>query len=646
MTKNKSYIAVLILVSILFLSSFDRDVTPKSDATLGNVRLGEETLCVSCHEETVRHYGKQNKAQSFYRPTEDLITGESRGLPYYHKPSRAYFDLSWVDDALVFSRYQKDKSGVEMNAIKQKVDWVMGSGDDVRTLLYQTGNGELCILPLAWYRDLMAWDMAPGFLNELTVTLEQPVTAACMFCHNAYPGDETDIFWSSAYFPHELPEGISCNRCHGDPSTHIELALAEGSSDADIKVSIVNPVKLDNPEREDVCNQCHLQPTVAVDAQRVFGRDAFSFVAGEPLLDYRIEVDITNVQRNGERTFEKNHHAYQLYQSRCYTASEGLLSCMTCHSIHNPPAEPEKSHFFNDRCLTCHEGQKIQSLHNNMTTEIKDCVSCHMPQSRTHNYVHMTTTDHRIRVVPDLDVLLEEREEEDILIRSVMSYNLPELDTTKKIYLAIAVLNMTKKKQVLNYVKNLLEKENATEVMPYLYVAEAEMANDLYENALESLEAALVIEPENPVAIEWKGVTLMKLKRMDEARVYLDKAIQQVPERAECHYNMGLYHFYHNDLEKAEVSFHESLARRSNFKVSWYYLSLVHLEKKEYTEAERCSLEALKIDPAHTRSYLALKDALVAQGKKDEAKRYLEHAYDIVPHEVLISQELYKLSQE
>ena len=71
--------------------------------------------------------------------------------------------------------------------------------------------------------------------------------------------------------------------------------------------------------------------------------------------------------------------------------------------------------------------------------------------------------------------------------------------------------------------------------------------------------------------------------------------------------------------------------------ISWYYKSLVLKAKGDFQAAEAAALRAIAIHPVHTRSYLALRDALMAQGKKKMAIKYLNHAYEIVPNELVIS---------
>ena len=92
--------------------------------------------------------------------------------------------------------------------------------------------------------------------------------------------------------------------------------------------------------------------------------------------------------------------------SRCYTESNGGMSCLTCHDPHR---EAEHSAvFYEGKCLTCHSGRSPQPVSAvTVTTSVKgavcpvnpakDCLGCHMPKIPVPT-LHTTLTDHYIRV--------------------------------------------------------------------------------------------------------------------------------------------------------------------------------------------------------------------------------------------------------
>ena len=84
-------------------------------------------------------------------------------------------------------RWQIGYRGKEENAEELQIDYVMGSGNHVRTYLHRTSRGTLIELPLAWYAEKGgSWGMNPGYDSTAPDT-RRKIGYDCMFCHNGYP---------------------------------------------------------------------------------------------------------------------------------------------------------------------------------------------------------------------------------------------------------------------------------------------------------------------------------------------------------------------------------------------------------------------------------------------------------------------------
>jgi len=273
-------------------------------------------------------------ARSFYRPTPDNMNEGS----YYHKPSDMHYEMVRRGGHYLQRQYQTGFDGKQANVRETEIDFVLGSGNHVRSYLHRTAKNTLILLPLAWYAERGGfWAMNPGFDRPDHQALRRNVTYDCMFCHNAYPGipaEDRDPVFSS------IPEGIDCQQCHGNGDRHLSLA-SKGAKVEEIRAAIVNPARL-TPERQmEVCMQCHLETTSSsLPASIVrYGRGPFSYRPGEPLGDFMLHFDHAPGQGH-EYKFEITGSVYRLRKSQCFQKSNGALKCTTCHDPHDTPRMP------------------------------------------------------------------------------------------------------------------------------------------------------------------------------------------------------------------------------------------------------------------------------------------------------------------
>ncbi|RMF38796.1 MAG: hypothetical protein D6753_15215, partial [Planctomycetota bacterium] len=392
--------------------SAETDEAHGPSATAGFV---PDQQCRDCHTEICDSFHQIGMGRSFdVRPIE--LAGEDfADNHYYHAPSDRHYEMIREGDDLYQVRYQTDASGARVNELKVRVDAVIGSGNHARTYLYRTPSGEMFQMPLGWFAEGRVWRMNPGYDRADHPGFGRKINRECMFCHNAYPTDvpaEADDFWQPDVFPDRLPEGIGCQRCHGPGGRHVDLALSLDSGDPRLSSSIVNPAGLPPARRDDVCLQCHLQPSAQIWSIPVrMGRDDYSFRAGQDLSDYRAFVDYFDPSE-GDR-FEINHHAYRLAQSPCMAEDGRPLSCLDCHDPHAAIPQPQRVGHYRAKCIACHDVQECgpaseiesqaaaasipeASSQTRSGDAVADCVHCHMPRRRAWDAVHAVMTDHRI----------------------------------------------------------------------------------------------------------------------------------------------------------------------------------------------------------------------------------------------------------
>jgi hypothetical protein len=274
------------------------------------------------------------------------------------------------------TQYQFDASGlVQLSRgsakAEHQLEFFIGSLSAGRSFLYRR-DGFLFEAPVTWYTRKQAYDVSPGYENDRVSRWNRAVEPSCLYCH-ASQAQWREGTQNGYRDPPFLHEGISCERCHGPGSLHIEG-----------KGAMVNPAKLDAARRDSVCAQCHLSGEAGV---MLAGRRMEDYRAGDRLSDFA-----SFFIRDQPGVLQVNSHVEKLAQSKCKQSSGDRLWCGSCHDPHRVPAAAERATFFRERCLTCHKAADCERG--------PDCASCHMPKSAAIDAQHGVFTDHSIPRVP------------------------------------------------------------------------------------------------------------------------------------------------------------------------------------------------------------------------------------------------------
>ncbi|MDJ0837048.1 MAG: tetratricopeptide repeat protein [Acidobacteriota bacterium] len=597
----------------------------------------EDRACGMCHAQIYSDYQEVGMARSFMapRPENDI---EEFGKPFEHKPSGRIFQLDRIGEDLYFKRWQLDASGQPVNVFRIKVDWIMGSGHHSRVYLYRTPLGELYQLPLAWYSQTRSWGMAPGYDRPDHKGVKRKVRRECMFCHNAYPDVPagSDAYGQLHLFPEKLPEGTGCQRCHGPGEQHVRRAFAGETDRAVLASLITNPGKLSPQRRDDICFECHMQPTVALPGIRRFGRPDYSFRPGQNLADYRLAIDVEEEGKPKPERFEINHHPYRLIQSKCYTQSDGAMSCLTCHNPHVKVKEPERAAHFRKACLSCHQQEtcKLETARSAgtlppefSTVPADDCVTCHMPKRRTHDVIQVTMTDHAIRRQPVGAEWMKARVEES---HTIAGLSFQDSDRAPKgdyggVYLAISALRVASSPASLNYLEGVIAENPPEDAEPYIELANALVKQKRFEDALSILSKIPVEHSGYRHSRELKGVALMGLDKDQQAAEVFQAILAEHPQSPVALFNLGLNRWKAGEIAEAGELFQRAVAARPNQVNTWYYLGRTRFRLRDREGAIQAYSRALEIDPKYDRAYLELARTLRIEGKTAEARRYLEH---------------------
>ena len=273
------------------------------------------------------------------------------------------------------------KAGEEVQ--RAVIDYAFGSRDHFMTFVGRDDQGRSRMLRISHYQSPRGsgWDLSTGLPQRPenpheylgTTMLEGDGVRRCLFCHTTNFRAVLDQAG-----PEAKDLAIGCEKCHG-PGGHHVAAVEAGFPD----LAILNPGRLPGPAVNKTCGQCHdLHDTSVISAPRT-----------DPVW-YRFQ-------------------SLALTWSRCYTESEGNLSCVTCHDPHNygkTSAARQEA-----KCLSCHGPdpapastadtplsappsqtnplqQKTSSKKPRTTCPVdpaKGCIECHMPSAwqRVHPFL-------------------------------------------------------------------------------------------------------------------------------------------------------------------------------------------------------------------------------------------------------------------
>jgi predicted CXXCH cytochrome family protein len=606
------------------------------------VFLGAQTawadskICAVCHAKIWETYRQTGMARSFYplRPESEVedYTGKNS---YYHQASDTYFAMVRRGGRYFQRQYQTGFDGKPTEGVEKEVDFVLGSGNHARTYLHRTPANTLVQLPLGWYAEKGGyWAMNPGYDQPDHPGLLRNVTYDCMFCHNGYPKIP-----AASSTPRALPvftsvpEGIDCQRCHGDGEKHVARAQNSSSSIAQIREAIVNPSRLTAEKQMEVCLQCHLETTSSpLPASIVrYEREPFSYQPGEPLANFILHFDHAP-GKGYDGKFEITGSAYRLRQSQCFQKSNGALRCTTCHDPHTSPNAEEASRKFIAACRKCHGAALDTEVNAGKHPAAADCVGCHMPKRRTDDVVHAVMTDHYIqRRKPARDLLAEipERRQNDATAYRgpVVPYYPQNLSRpADELYLAIAQISQNSNlTDGLARLSAAINKFRPARAEYYLQLGDGLRNAGRFVEALAAYEEAVKREPESMAALERLALCLPSLRQQERAGGILKQVLQRAPS-ASTSLQLGLIELQEGKTSDAISAFEEAMRLDREMPDAYNLAGAIWFETGEPARAEAALRDAIRLQPNYAPAHNNLGNLLSTAGRFDEARYHFEAA--------------------
>ena len=573
------------------------------------------------------------------------ISGANR--QFYHAASGTYFSMTEHDGRYYQRRWQVGFDGTPENVEELTADYVMGSGNHVRTYLHRELDGTLIELPLAWYAEENGhWGMNPGFDNPHPMT-RRPIAYECMFCHNAYPQipatAHRDLSANPVYGP-TLPEGIDCQRCHGPGAAHVKAARTPGTSPQEIARLILNPARLSHDRQMEVCEQCHLETTSRPlpDRIRHYEQEPFGYKADQPLTNFNSyfqrDPDHGDPDHGNTDNFEIVNAPYRLRQSQCYLKSQGALTCQTCHDPHNLQKGPASATYYATICLTCHTKDLPARVALHQHPASQDCVSCHMPKRRTEDVVHAVMTDHLIqRRPPSEKERLAQRSEVPDLPQNayrghVQRYLLDGQNAApgNTLYEAAAqVIDGSNLEAGIPALKNAIQTQHPTQPNFSIELGDAMRHSGDSADAIEAYQQALALDPLSSRAQRRLGATLGAAGQISEALTVLGTAIEREPGNALLWYERALVESKSGAREKAIGDLRTALQLKPDFADAQNNLGSILAQSGDRSGAETAFHAALAVNPYDAGTRANLGRLLAGEGDWKQAAFQLQKAVQL-----------------
>lgn len=491
---------------------------PQKDGYVGS------QACARCHDGIYREFEKTAMGRSISVATPDRLPGGSLPAQVLNDHLNRRFDVFSQNGRLYESESATGTDSAEMFRDTREVKWLIGSGINGYGPVVERDH-YLFQGPLSFYTKPAQWGASPGY-EYADLGFNRPILPGCMFCHS---GRTNAVENANGEYREPVFEetSIGCENCHGPGAAHIEAMSKPGAKAS--SAAIVNPSKLTPYMADNICMACHQTGDVRVLKP---GKSYRDIAPGKPLDDV---LSILLVPPTREHPPDADHveHYYSMTLSRCYRASGGKLSCITCHDPHVQPTREEAPAYFAKKCMTCHTNQscKVPLEQRLKQTPSNDCAGCHMPKRDIQVISHSSATNHRILARPNEGFREETFRQTTAALPDLIHLDpapgakdapLPKLTLLE----AYGTLSTDHTEYVDAYLKLLKELEQS---MPNAALVQAgagrrELQNRNFATAEEHLQRALKLGPPRATTYGDLAEALNQLGRKQEALDALNQA--------------------------------------------------------------------------------------------------------------------------
>ena len=331
----------------------DKIAFPRSD-------MVGDGACSSCHREKVEGFHQTAHYLTSSLPSKDSILGNFTPGANVLRTSNPDLSFRMEEKEASFFQTAVEGAAPDSESRTERFGLVIGSGGKGQTYLYWRGD-RLFQLPVSYWKEL-GWVNSPGY-RDGEVNFERPIIPRCLECHATYFAALPPP--PNRYSQAGFVVGITCEKCHGTGSEHVQQEKLKPGPAA--HSAVLNPDRFSRDRQMDLCAWCHAGHGRAA-------APAFSYVPGEALekyIEFARPLPNAPIDVHGDQVD-------LLRKSRCYQSSG--MTCLTCHDVHI--AQHDLS-AFSQRCLNCHKpGSDAFPKVGHQPTS--NCINCHMPKQETN----------------------------------------------------------------------------------------------------------------------------------------------------------------------------------------------------------------------------------------------------------------------
>jgi cytochrome c554/c'-like protein len=311
---------------------------------VGQPRYIGAQACGACHPRQFAAQAATGHAQALTPATKHALAEFFTSATSLHRPPGYRFQFRRQGKELrVYASGNAETADIP-------VEWAFGAGLQAVTFVTRLSPDWYLEHYFSYYSGAKVMAAAPGHRELAPESLREamglPYKAAdpaigmigCFECHSTGPVRQSP----TGLQPSE--PGVRCESCHGPGSAHRDKP----------QTAIRNPKHMPAVQLNRFCGTCHRSPSGPT------------------------------VSINWSEPWNVRHQPPYLEQSACFRGSNGALSCLTCHALHEPLRRDAAS--YTAKCAGCHSDQ-----HRPPSAACTgDCTLCHMPSVSPQAYLRFT----------------------------------------------------------------------------------------------------------------------------------------------------------------------------------------------------------------------------------------------------------------